>query len=77
MNLQLTDEQRMIVEMVRTFVEKELQPYEEEVEREDGVRPELQRQIRDKALQFGLYAANMPEELGGAGLDTVSLALME
>lgn len=77
MNLGLNDEQRMIAEMVRTFVERELIPYEEEVEKENGVRPELQKQIRDKALQYGLYAANMPEELGGAGLDNVSLVLME
>jgi acyl-CoA dehydrogenase len=52
-------------------------PHEAEVERTDDVRPELIRQIRDKALEAGFYAANMPEELGGGGLDHVSLALME
>lgn len=77
MNLDLNDEQKMIVETVRAFVEKELIPHEEEVERTNEVRVELQHQIRDKALQYGLYAANMPEELGGAGLDTISLTLME
>ena len=77
MNLAPTDEQQMIIDTTRAFVEKELLPYEEEVERTNGVRPELGRQIRERALQYGLYAANMPEELGGAGLDTVSLTLME
>jgi acyl-CoA dehydrogenase len=77
MNLNLNDEQRMIVETVRAFVEKELMPHEEVVERTNGVPIELRRQIQAKAIQHGLYAANMPEEYGGADLDNVSLALME
>ncbi|MEM7344291.1 MAG: acyl-CoA dehydrogenase family protein, partial [Chloroflexota bacterium] len=77
MHLGLTDEQKMIVESVRAFVENELMPYEDEVEETNEVRPELQQQIIQKALQYGFYAANMPEELGGGGLDSVSLALME
>lgn len=77
MNLNLNDEQRMIVETVRTFVEKELMPHEEIVERTNSVPIELREQIQAKAIQHGLYAANMPEEYGGADLDTVSLALME
>ena len=77
MNFGLTAEQKMIVEAVRAFVEKELYPYEEEVERADEVRPELRQQIIQRSLQAGFYAANMPEELGGGGLDAVSLTLME
>jgi len=77
MNLTLTTEQKMIVKTARAFVEKELMPYEDEVERTGEVRPELQKQIRERALQHGLYAPNMPEEWGGGGLDTVSLTLME
>jgi len=77
MDLGLTDEQKMIVQTVRAFVEKELVPYEDEIERTDDVRPELRKQIIRKALDHGLYAANMPEVYGGAGLDAVSLVLME
>jgi len=77
MNFLLTDEQKMIVQTVRTFVEKELAPYEEEVEQTNDVRPELQRQIIDRAIEQGLYAANMPVELGGGGLDSVTMLLME
>jgi len=77
MDLGLTQEQQLIVESVRAFVEAELVPYEDEVERSDHVRPELIRQIRERALEAGLYAANMPEELGGGGLDHVSLTLLE
>jgi acyl-CoA dehydrogenase len=77
MNFGLTTEQQLLVEAVRGFVETELMPYEEEVERTDQVRPELIRQIKDRAIKAGFYAANMPEELGGGGLDHVSLTLME
>ena len=48
-----------------------------EVERTDQVPPELIAEIHAKAKAAGLYAANMPEELGGGGLDAVGLALME
>ncbi|MDZ4737869.1 MAG: acyl-CoA dehydrogenase family protein [Rhodospirillaceae bacterium] len=77
MDFALTLEQEMIVDAARAFVEKELMPHEDEVEREGEVRPELVRAIRDKAVAAGFYAANMPEELGGAGLDHVSLTLLE
>ena len=77
MDFALSDEQRMLVDTVRAFVDKELMPYETEVERHDRVRPELIAQIRERAKAAGLYAANMPEELGGGGLDALSVALME
>ncbi len=77
MDFSLTDEQRSIVEVTRAFVERELVPHEEEVERTGVLRPELAAAIRRKALASGLYAANMPEEVGGAGLDAVTLVLFE
>ena len=77
MNLGLTAEQTMIVKATRAFVEKELLPHEDEVERTGEVRPELRRHIMDLALANGLYAPNMPEAVGGGGLDAVTLALME
>src|SRR5690242_12075300 len=77
MNLGLTTEQQMLVDSVRAFVAAELMPHEDAVERSDEVPPALIRQIRERALAAGFYAANMPEELGGGGLDHVALALME
>jgi alkylation response protein AidB-like acyl-CoA dehydrogenase len=61
------------VDTVRAFVEKELYPHEEEVKRLDEVPAELAARIRRKAIAAGLYAANMPAELGGGGLDAVSV----
>jgi acyl-CoA dehydrogenase len=77
MNLGLTEEQKMIIQATRTFVERELMPHEDEVEHTHEVRPELRQQIIRRALEQGLYAPNMPEEYGGGGLDAVTLVLME
>ncbi|MFN3971407.1 MAG: acyl-CoA dehydrogenase family protein [Gemmobacter sp.] len=77
MHFALTDEQRMIVETTRTFVETELFPYEAEVERTGHLPLDLIREVQQKAMAAGLYAANMPEEVGGAGLDTLSWLLYE
>lgn len=77
MNFQLTQEQEMLVEAVRSFVAKELLPHEEAVDRADAVSPELAAHIRGKAIAAGFYAFNMPEEVGGGGLDYLSQALIE
>jgi acyl-CoA dehydrogenase len=77
MEFSLTSEQQMIIDTVKTFVEEELYPWEEEVEKTGQIRPELYASIKQKALEMGLYAANMPEEHGGAGLDSLTLTLME
>jgi acyl-CoA dehydrogenase len=77
MDFGLSPEHEAIVETVRRFVDKELRPHEDEVERRDEVPEELVAAIRAKALEAGLYAANMPEDLGGGGLDPVSMVLVE
>ena len=77
MQFGLTEEQQMIVETTRSFVENELYPHEMEVERTGHLRMDLIKQIQAKAMQAGLYAANMPAEVGGAGLDTLSWLLYE
>ena len=77
MDLDLTTEQRLVVSTVRDFVERELYPHEEEVERLDEVPREVAEAIKAKAISAGLYAPNMPADIGGGGLDPVSLTLAE
>lgn len=77
MQFGLTEEQRMIVETTRSFVENELYPHEQEVERTGHLRMDLIRDLQARAMAAGLYAANMPAEVGGAGLDTLSWLLYE
>ena len=77
MDFSLSDEQRQVIDTTRAFVEKELYPHEAEIERTGVLRPELRDGIKKKAIAAGLYAANMPAEVGGAGLDTLTWVLYE
>lgn len=77
MDFGLSEEQEMIVTATRAFVEKELYPHEAEVEASNHLRAELAEEIKAKALEAGLYAANIPAEFGGVGLDTVTWLLYE
>jgi acyl-CoA dehydrogenase len=77
MDFGLTDEQEMVVRTVRNFVERELYPLEDEVERTGQVPAEVGREIQRKVKALGFYAPNMPAELGGGGLDRVTLTLLE
>ncbi len=77
MDFGLTDEQKMIVATTRAFVEAELYPHEAEVERTGHLRMDLIKELQAKAIEAGLYAANLPEEVGGAGLDTLTWLLYE
>ncbi|MBX2884359.1 MAG: acyl-CoA dehydrogenase family protein, partial [Granulosicoccus sp.] len=77
MNFELSEEHRLIVDTTRAFVEKELFPYEDDIERTGQLDMDRVREIQQKAIEAGLYAANIPEEFGGAGLDTLGWLLYE
>lgn len=77
MHFGLTEEQEMIVSTVRRFVEEEIYPHEEEVERTGEVPPDLAEAIKQKTIELGFYACNFPEEVGGAGLSHLDFALVE
>ena len=67
----------MLVDSVRAFREQELEPHEAEVDRSGEVPPELGEHIKRRALEMGFYAPNLPESIGGGGLDYKCLALFE
>lgn len=73
----LTEEHQMIADTVRTFVEKEIYPHEELVERTGEVPAEIAQQIKQKTIDLGFYACNFPESVGCAGLSHVEFALVE
>jgi acyl-CoA dehydrogenase len=73
----LTEEQQMIIKATRDFVREELMPHEQEVETTGELGKDLLGELKAKAIEAGLYAANMPTEVGGVGLDTVTWVLYE
>src|SRR5688572_13027079 len=68
-----TEEHRMIAETTRQFVDKEVIPRIDELEKHDW---KLARELVKKAADLGLIGANIPEEYGGLGLDQTSGALV-
>src|SRR5699024_5325465 len=81
MYLRLTEEQELIQQTVRKFVEKELKPLENEVlknEREGkpGISKGKLKELQLKAKEHGFWGVNTPQEYGGADLGQLTLALV-
>ncbi len=68
----LTVEQELIVSTVRKFVAKEVIPVASEMEHRNEYPHDLVRQMQ----QMGLFGLNIPEEYGGAGVDTTTFAMI-
>ena len=77
MHYGLTDEHQMIAATVRSFVENEIYPHEDMVERSGTVPAEIAAEIKRKTKELGFYACNFPETVGGAGLNHLEFALVE
>ncbi len=71
MDFELNEEQRMYQRVVRDFCEAELKPYAAEVDEVGDLRWDAIR----KMPALGLTGLQVPEEYGGAGLDTISAAI--
>ena len=77
MDLALTDEQRMIVDMVRRFVREEVVPIEETLDPDaDEVAPEQLEALSGKVKEMGLYGRDTPPEYGGPEIDLVTRCLI-
>ena len=62
---------------VKSFMEKEIFPHEDLVDRLGEVPIDLGRQIEKRAKEVGLFAANLPVDVGGGGLDYRGMAFTE
>ncbi len=72
-----SDERNMLVETVRAFVRRRVQPLEGETEEMGVVPPEKLAEVKAEAISLGFYAMNMPKEVGGGGLSTYDMCLVE
>ena len=77
MDFELTAEQKLVVDTVRGFVERELYPLEDAVEHSGQVPEAVGADIKRKVIELGFYAPNLPEEAGGGGLDHLTFTLLE
>src|SRR5437879_10900815 len=72
MDFSLTDDQRLIRENVRRFMETEVRPVIRRYDREEKFAGAEIRRLGE----LGCCGMLVPEEWGGAGLDTISYVLM-
>jgi butyryl-CoA dehydrogenase len=72
MNLELTEEQRLLQKTVRAFAESEVKPLAKELD-ETGRFP---RDTFQKAAELGLTGVAFPETEGGAGFDHVAYSIV-
>jgi butyryl-CoA dehydrogenase len=68
MKIELNEEQKLLRDTVRRFAEEVVKPRAKEID-ETG---EFPRSFFDQAGELGLAGVFIPEEYGGAGMDTIS-----
>ncbi len=71
MDLSLTQEHEMVAKMVRDFAEKEVAPVIKEYDREQKHIPWVFKRLGE----LGILGICLPVQLGGAGMDYISLGL--
>lgn len=72
MDFELTDEQQMFQDVLRSFVSEHVKPVVREYEREGRYPTEIVARM----AEMGLFGITVPDEFGGLGLDTVSMSLV-
>ncbi|MCM3168682.1 acyl-CoA dehydrogenase family protein [Peribacillus frigoritolerans] len=70
MTITLTKEMQQMKEMIRNFVEREVEPFAIQIEEEDAIPGHLV----EKAKDLGLFGISIPEQYGGIGLNAVGKA---
>jgi acyl-CoA dehydrogenase len=74
MNFELTDEQKMFQEMVKSWVDKEApKAWAREIERDEHQYP---FELWDKFTEAGFHGISVPEEYGGQGGDIIMQMLL-
>ena len=77
MEFNLTEEQKLLIKTTKSFVENELLPHENLLEKTNNLPKELYQEIKKKSQEIGIYACNMPTEYEGGGLNAFDLTLVE
>ena len=67
------EEFEMLYEGARRFINEKLRPLEDQLEKDDGLAPELWADLTAQSLELGLLNAHLPEEMGGGGLTFTQL----
>ncbi len=77
MELEPSEEQRLIVETTRKFVREQIVPLEADLDPDASeLEPEDHARLVARVKEMGFYGLDIPEEYGGPGVDIVTRTLM-
>ncbi len=77
MDFAIPDEYAELQNNLTSYIDRELRPLEEELDKEkDDVPVELRDRVRRRSAELGFYAADFPEDLGGSGLPQLGMVLL-
>ena len=77
MDFSLSEEQHLLVSSIRGFIDSELRPLEEDIEKTGRLADDVASEIRAKSQELGLYAVNIPTKYGGGGLSVLDWMIAE
>ncbi|MAF85009.1 MAG: hypothetical protein CL875_00765 [Dehalococcoidales bacterium] len=85
MDFEIPQELKMVQSLVRDFVNDQLKPLERDLlgraadlsDAQVSLPAETEEKLIKMAKEIGIWGAGVPEELGGAGLDTLGNCLVE
>jgi butyryl-CoA dehydrogenase len=72
MDFELNQEQKMLQDSIRKFVEKEVKPLAAEIDAKHSIPTDLVNKISE----MGMMGAYIPETYGGAGMDILSYVIL-
>ena len=72
MDFHLNEDQKMLQEMMRRFVDHELTPWAQKIDAKD----KIPKSIRNKLSNLGVMGLTVPEKYGGAAADVISAVIV-
>ncbi len=72
MTFELTEEQKMLKDMVKRFVDEQVKPRAKEIDEKCEIPQEIIKQL----AELGLFGVHVPEEYGGSAMDYVAYSMV-
>lgn len=77
MDLQPTEEQQLLMDVVARFVREEIEPLEHTLDPDaSDLEPADRARLIEMTKEMGLYGMDIPEEFGGPGIDIITRTLL-
>src|ERR1700683_160292 len=76
MDLSIPPELEELKSLVRMFVSRELAPLEQGVDEQDHIDPVKMHELRQRAVEIGIYGYNLPTDVGGGGVSALGDVLI-